>query len=347
VSRLLGRAALVVLASVAGVSLSACQLTPYAAIVGGQVIPQRALFRELSAIRDNALLLNSLQASQLEVLNPRARGNSSFDQSFVSQVLTRAIFLSIIHREVARRGLRVTPQDIDAAAPVVDAQLGRDPQGRDIFAGFPSWYRLVQQRRTAEIDVLTQALSGQKIDAPAIAAYYNGHQSEFVENCVSQILVASRAEADSVSARLAAGEDFAALARELSQDQASAARGGDMGCAGAGTFFPEVEQTVKTMAVGQISTAVMTQAGFDVIKLNDRRLRPLSEVSAEIRATLENEAGGGLSAFLAVAASRVHVVVNPAYGRWLADPSGVYRVVPPPPPGPAAGAPASGPAPSP
>lgn len=48
----------------------------------------------------------------------------------------------------------------------------------------------------------------------------------------------AKAKIDEIKARLAKGEDFAALAKEFSQDIGSAATGGDLGYAGRGVYDP-------------------------------------------------------------------------------------------------------------
>ena len=78
---------------------------------------------------------------------------------------------------------------------------------------------------------------------PAIArfaAFYEENKATFdTYACVSHILVADKAKADDLAARIGRGEDFAALARAESTDNqgeggGSAAKGGDLGCAGPG-----------------------------------------------------------------------------------------------------------------
>ena len=85
-----------------------------------------------------------------------------------------------------------------------------------------------------------------------------------------------QAEADAlariqgVQARLAAGEDFAALAEELSEDPGSAAQGGDLGFFGEGMMVPEFEEVAFALEIGQVSEPVRTQFGYHLLKLEER-----------------------------------------------------------------------------
>ncbi|WP_332777883.1 peptidylprolyl isomerase [Polaromonas sp.] len=77
--------------------------------------------------------------------------------------------------------------------------------------------------------------------------------------------------------RLAAGQaDFAALARENSQD-GSAQEGGDLGWANPGMFVPEFEQVLNTLAPGQVSDPLVSRFGVHLIQVMERRQAQLSQ----------------------------------------------------------------------
>ncbi len=78
----------------------------------------------------------------------------------------------------------------------------------------------------------------------------------------------SRAEAlreiEAIKGRLAAGEDFAALAAECS-DCPSGQDGGDLGHFGRGAMVPEFEQAAFVLDVGRVSDTVETDFGYHLI----------------------------------------------------------------------------------
>ena len=84
------------------------------------------------------------------------------------------------------------------------------------------------------------------------------------------ILVADEAAAQTVVERLEGGEDFAALATELSTDNSTKEAGGDLGFFPRGVMVPEFETTAFSLPVGATSPPVQTQFGYHVIRVEER-----------------------------------------------------------------------------
>ena len=92
------------------------------------------------------------------------------------------------------------------------------------------------------------------------------------------ILVADEATALTVIEKLKNGEDFAALAKEFSQDTGSAANGGDLGWFGTGAMVPEFETAAFALEKsGDYTLApVKSQFGYHIIQLIAKQDRPLT-----------------------------------------------------------------------
>lgn len=84
------------------------------------------------------------------------------------------------------------------------------------------------------------------------------------------ILVETEEEAETLLERLADGEDFAALAEELSQDPASAEQGGDLGWFPRGQMVPEFDEVAFSLSPGEISDLVDSSFGFHIIMVEER-----------------------------------------------------------------------------
>ncbi len=107
---------------------------------------------------------------------------------------------------------------------------------------------------------------------------------------------AAREKAVAIRARLLGGEDFAAVAKEVSDDPGSAAEGGSLGWARKGDFVTAFEEALFQLEPGQISNVVRSEFGFHIIRLDD--IRPGSvksfeeardELAVELKETLAED----------------------------------------------------------
>ena len=74
-----------------------------------------------------------------------------------------------------------------------------------------------------------------------------------------------------VRERISKGEEFAGLAKTLSEDPGSAAEGGDLGWTSPGTFVPEFDKVMNTLAENELSQPFRSQYGWHIIQLLGRR----------------------------------------------------------------------------
>lgn len=120
-----------------------------------------------------------------------------------------------------------------------------------------------------------------------------------VERHAAHILIANQpdneaqAKLSELRQRIEAGEDFAALAKEFSEDAGSAGSGGDLGFSAGDAFPPEFEEALAALEPGQLSAPVQTDAGWHLIQLLDVRTTEgpsFEEVRSDIEAELQRRA---------------------------------------------------------
>jgi peptidyl-prolyl cis-trans isomerase D len=98
---------------------------------------------------------------------------------------------------------------------------------------------------------------------------------------------AAKAKAEEIAEKIRAGGDFAALAREFSQDPGSAKQGGELGWASRGMYVGPFEEALFSMKAGELRGPVKTQFGYHVIQLEEidpGKLRSFEDVRQELEA---------------------------------------------------------------
>jgi len=77
----------------------------------------------------------------------------------------------------------------------------------------------------------------------------------------------AKAKIDEIYARIKGGEEFAAVAKEVSEDPGSALNGGDLGMNARGAFVEPFEEALYSLSVNQISEPVLSEFGYHLVKL--------------------------------------------------------------------------------
>jgi hypothetical protein len=314
-----------------------------AAKVGQTDITQATLDGEVADMLANKQYTAFLEQQGTTI---RGSGQGAVDLGFVTRVLTRQIYLDLVHQEVVRRKLQPTASDLQFVQSQVEQEVG----GAPIFNAFSKSYRSTLLRRDAEIAGLQLALSGVKVDTAAMRDFYDKNADQFSETCVSHILFAAigangqvdttataaqsaalQAQAAAAKARIDGGADFAAVAKELSQDTSNAGAGGDLQCGGPGRFVPQFEQAMDALQPGQVSSPVQTQFGWHLIKVTKRAPQPFEAVTDQIRQQLLGQAQSSFGPFVQETLAKTTITINPRYGTF--SKSGQSPgVVPPTPP---------------
>ncbi|WP_457758539.1 peptidylprolyl isomerase [Bacillus mycoides] len=88
---------------------------------------------------------------------------------------------------------------------------------------------------------------------------------------VSHILVKDEKTAKGIEKKLKNNEDFAALAKQYSEDIASKDKGGDLGLLEPGKFVIEIEDTAYKLKVGEVSEPVKSPYGYQIIKVTGKK----------------------------------------------------------------------------
>ena len=96
----------------------------------------------------------------------------------------------------------------------------------------------------------------------------------------------ARKKLEELRKQILAGADFAELARANSEDLATAGAGGDMGYVNRQTVLPPIANAAYALSPGQVSEIFGTPYGLELIKLEDKRVKPLAEIRPQLEAQI-------------------------------------------------------------
>jgi peptidyl-prolyl cis-trans isomerase D len=164
------------------------------------------------------------------------------------------------------------------------------------------------ERRRIQYVVVSSRSFAEPVSDTDAEAYYREHPAEFDKARrvrVAHVLVRvppvggsdaeqkSKAKVADVIQRAKAGEDFAKLAKDMSEDTATAAQGGDLGLVGKNEMVPQFEEAVFALKKGEITPVpVRTPFGYHAIKvmdIQDGGRSPFKEVAPRIKEKLLTE----------------------------------------------------------
>jgi len=170
-----------------------------------------------------------------------------------------------------------------------------------------------EQIAVSRKDILARAMfddlqKNLKVDDAEVQAYYDAHKNEYESVKAKHILVRVKgapmpgaegkpeltdeqalAKANALRAKLAAGADFAAIAKTDSDDTGSAAQGGDLGEFRRGMMVPPFEQAAFSLKVGEISQPVKSPFGYHIIVVQEHKLKTLADSKEDIEKAIRPE----------------------------------------------------------
>jgi parvulin-like peptidyl-prolyl isomerase len=179
------------------------------------------------------------------------------DEELRQGVLDRLIEQVVIEEEAKRFGVEVTQEEIDTEFQKLADAEGGDPaeQINELYG----WTIEEFKNKVMRYYVLEGKLAEALANDPELSADVE-------------------ARANDVLSRLEAGEEFAAVAQEVSDDPGSVTNGGELGSFGRGIMVGPFEEAAFSLEPGETSGLVKTQFGYHIIKVTDSTVGDDGEV---------------------------------------------------------------------
>ena len=240
---------------------------------------------------------------------PRAFGHRQLSETRIAEikkdVIEDLIQKELLYQEAKRENIRVSPQEIETEVAKIRKRFSSE---KEFMAALKKndltleKIRLGTEKFLMVSKVMLMAVDSKvAIEEQDLVNYYETNRQRFVlpeEREIWQILIAvdpgasdkgweaGLKKANEIFKKIKAGQDFAELAKTVSDDKSTRGQGGSLG------FLPrdrmsvkELEEAAFTLEVGQVSSPVKTLYGYFILKVDDiKPSRPLafSEVDKDI-----------------------------------------------------------------
>jgi peptidyl-prolyl cis-trans isomerase D len=248
-----------------------------------------------------ALQIQGMSATGFEFMVRRAALVDQFQQNIIqSEILTpqEYVMLEKLQKQQRLVSTLTIPQarfqDVEISDAEVEAYFNDNKQN----------YFTEEKVAVAYVELAADSLKieAEEIDEAQLQQRYDEQREHFTTPPTwkaSHILIktdkdpeAARKKAEDILARAKAGEDFAELAKEFSEDIISAKKGGDLGSFGPGRMVKPFEEALAALQPNDISELVESQFGLHIIKLHEKTeevVKSFDEVHDGLLAQIKKE----------------------------------------------------------
>lgn len=257
------------------VSIKAEPVNDKVAIVNGTVVTKDEYEREFTRYRD-------------QITSQGIKINDTDMPQIKSQIIDNIIGMLLVYQNSIEKGIIADQAAIDNEWTQLKGRYPDDKEFQKELDGLKLTEQVIkdQIKKGLTIEKFINQTFVEKTEIPEneAKAYYDGNPDKFVKPesvRASHILIkveekadeaqkkAARTEIEKIQAKVKAGEDFAALAKEFSQCP-SAENGGDLGVFTRGQMVEPFEKAAFSLTEGTVSEIVETQFGYHLIKVTEK-----------------------------------------------------------------------------
>ncbi|TZE81374.1 peptidylprolyl isomerase [Calorimonas adulescens] len=212
-------------------------------------------------------------------------------------VLDEMIYETILNQQAKKNNIDVNSKEfqdeLKSHIDSVKSAFGGDEKFKEYLDSqkvSEEFYTSLMRVQLLQYKLWEKTTADVKVTDEEVRQYFNQHQADYKTQpdtvTAAHILITDKAKAEEVLKKAKAGEDFAALAKQYSEDEATKDNGGSLG---EFTYYEQpTEISIAAFALqpGEISSLIKANDGYHIIKVSDKKVypvKPFDEVKAEIK----------------------------------------------------------------
>lgn len=258
---------------------------------------------------------DGVDQAQVDTALARYRGvnEHTLGTAGASEALSALVKIEVLSALLADAGGEVTDADRTTAGQQIQQQLSQ--------AGVEANDE-IQPIIDAETELaaLATALERALID-PAereaqLREVFDANADAFALVCIQQIATLDQAGAEEAATRIEAGEDFAAVAGDLSEQPELAVPGEESSCLERSRLAGVFPEEAATAATGDVIGPADAQGAWLLVRIWDERQMPFEQARAQLEEQVPHEGQAEASARVAEAYAAADVHIDARYGTW-------------------------------
>ncbi|MGI8493580.1 MAG: hypothetical protein ACR2NJ_12675 [Acidimicrobiales bacterium] len=336
VGRAGGWATLAACGLAAVLAVSACDASPYAAVVNSHVISQSEFNTELRYLASNrgyVAAVDQQGASSQSQVQVEGDAPGTYSNSWVSYVLTQTIEADAVHQYLLAQHKAPSDAQVAAARAVNEIKYG------PLWTAFPAKYRDTIVTRDSERAVLEPLGSANPTQLESL--YKSNRKYFFTQVCVKEVdVTGSLAQARQVADQLTTTAAPTTAPPTTTPPTATTPPTTAPTSGGAVTCYSQADlenqprslvSTIMGLAPGMAAPPAKTTFGYKVLAVVSRDDVSYSDDVKQALSVAVSQATGTPDVALAVVLAKTKIRVNPLYGTWHYGSSAATSGVQPPP----------------
>ncbi len=272
------------------------------------VNPQRVVARV-----NGAAITEADVQDEMEALYPSNTAHGGLRPERLKEIRSKAldelIVRELAYQQATKTGSAVPAKEVRAEFDRLRQGYGAERFDRSLQeSGLTrqQYLKRLERRMTLERMMRSKVVEPSRLGPAALRAYYDRNRKKFErpERVHTRLILVglepqakpeeerkAKEKIERIYRELKAGKDFAALAREHSEDFYRM-KGGDVGWMHRGTMDPEFEELAFKLPVGEVSRPFRTPYGYNLLKVEARepaRLMTFEEVRDKLKQELEEK----------------------------------------------------------